>query len=91
MNKAELVKRVADRMRVSQKMASQFVEIFKETLEEAIKEDGSMTLQGFGTFTHWAQTERLGRNPKTGTSVTIPARSSIKFKPGKDLLKFLNE
>ena len=91
MNKADLIKQVATRMTITQKMASQFVEVFKDLLEEAIKEDGVMTLQGFGTFTHWEQTERLGRNPKTGSPVTIPPRSSVKFKPGRDLLKSLNQ
>ena len=49
-----------------------------------------MVSQGFGTFTLWSQSERPGRNPKTGIPVTIPSRNSVKFKPGKGLLEYLN-
>ena len=37
------------------------------------------------------QTERLARNPKTGTPVMIPARTTVKFKPGKYLLDAINK
>lgn len=36
------------------------------------------------------QTQRLARNPKTGTPVMIPARTTVKFKPGKFLLEAMN-
>ncbi|WP_301042593.1 HU family DNA-binding protein, partial [Parabacteroides goldsteinii] len=36
------------------------------------------------------QTSRLARNPKTGTPVQIPARTTVKFKPGKFLLEAMN-
>lgn len=48
-------------------------------------------LQGFGTFSSWKQAERLGRNPRTGISVLIKSRTSVKFRPGKDLLRLLND
>lgn len=47
-------------------------------------------LQGFGCFSLWKQTARPGRNPRNGVGCTIEARNSIKFKPGKELLKILN-
>ncbi|WP_369696143.1 HU family DNA-binding protein [Parabacteroides gordonii] len=51
-------------------------------------EEGAITSQG---FTLWPQSERTGRNPQTGSPALIPARNSVKFKPGKDMLKFLNK
>ena len=45
---------------------------------------------GFGTLSAWEQTERIGRNPKNGVAYMIRARKSVKFKPGKLLLKQLN-
>ena len=38
----------------------------------------------------WEETERIGRNPKNGVAYMIRARKSVKFKPGKLLLKQLN-
>ena len=48
------------------------------------------TLIGFGTLIPRPQTSRLARNPKTGTPVQIPARTTVKFKPGKFLLEAMN-
>lgn len=91
MNKTELVKRVSKRMSITQVEAHRFVTIFETTLIDALEEDNSLMLQGFGTFTLWEQTEREGRNPRTGEACTIPPRLSAKFKPGKQLLKKLNK
>ena len=62
----------------------------EETTTEALESDGSLMLLGFGTFSAWEQTERIGRNPRNGVAYMIRARRSVKFKPGKLLLKRLN-
>lgn len=90
MNKAELVNEVAQKMGVSQCQSRQFINILQEVLAEALKQDTSIVLQGFGVFEPWAQKERLGRNPHTGVTCMIAPRTSVKFKPGKFLLKELN-
>ena len=60
-------------------------------MADELSKDGSIMLQGFGSFSSWKQTERLGRNPCTGISVLIKPRTSVKFRPGKELLQLLNE
>jgi DNA-binding protein HU-beta len=42
-------------------------------------------LAGFGSFSIVKRAPRLGRNPKTGEEVPIPARRVVKFRPGKKL------
>lgn len=42
------------------------------------------------SFHLWMQSEREGRNPKTGEKCMIRSRSSVKFKPGKKMLENLN-
>ena len=79
MNRRELVKTLADKLSVTE-----------ETTTEALESDGSLMLLGFGTLSAWEQTERIGRNPKNGVAYMIRARKSVKFKPGKLLLKQLN-
>lgn len=90
MNKADLVNQLAEKMQITQSQSRQFLNTFQVVLAEAIKRNSPVMLQGFGTFTPWVQTEREGRNPRTGITCVIPARTSVKFKPGKFLLKDLN-
>lgn len=91
MNKTELTKRVSKRMSIPQLEARRFVDAFEASLTDALKEDKILMMQGFGTFYLWEQTAREGRNPRTGESCMIEPRLSAKFKPGKFLLKRLNE
>lgn len=90
MNKAELVNELTEKMNITQEQSRQFVNVFQKILTEAIKQDTPVMLQGFGCFIPWKQNEREGRNPHTGISCVIPARTSVKFKPGKFLLEELN-
>ena len=90
MNKADLVNELAVQMHVTQEQSRKFVNTFQVVLTEAIKQNTSVVLQGFGSFMPWKQNEREGRNPRTGVSYMIPARTSVKFKPGKFLLEELN-
>ncbi|WP_455640168.1 HU family DNA-binding protein [Parabacteroides sp.] len=89
MNKADLVNELAVRMNVPQYQSRKFLEAFQDIIKETLKED-TVVLQGFGSFAPWPQAERMGRNPRTGTSCVIPSRISVKFKPGKFLLDELN-
>lgn len=90
MNKADLVSELAAKMQITQDQSRKFLNTFEEVLAAAIKQDSTVMLQGFGTFSPWKQSERGGRNPRTGTPCTISARKSVKFKPGKFLLEELN-
>lgn len=90
MNKGTLVQQVAERMSVTQRDSLRFINTLQEIVASELQQNGVVTLQGFGAFSPWEQTERIGRNPRTGTSCTIPPRVSVKFKPGKHLLEALN-
>lgn len=89
MNKEDLVNELSAKMSIPQYQSRRFVNAFQEVLKEKLGHE-SIALQGFGTFEPWAQTERQGRNPRTGTPCVIEARTSVKFKPGKFLLEALN-
>lgn len=91
MNKTTFTKILASRLAVSEREARKFMNVFEETLGDVIAKEESLICQGFGTFSLWRQTERMGRNPKIGTSVPIQARNSLKFKPGSRLLAKLNK
>ena len=51
---------------------------------------GRVELRGFGAFSTRARDARLGRNPRTGTSVDVDAKRVPFFKTGKELHNRLN-
>ena len=83
MNKHDLVVSLSERLSLTQSQSVEIVNAWEGVLTDA--------LHGFGTFFAWSQTERTGRNPRTGETCRIEARVSVKFKPGKFLLAALNE
>lgn len=90
MNKANLIKSIARRTGATECQSKKMLEAFIKTLEEELDEGNGIILQGIGTFSPWYQSKRLGRNPHTGTTCEIAPRTSVKFKPGKLLLQWLN-
>lgn len=89
MNKSDLVNELSMKMGIPQCKSREFLNAFQAILSEKLRND-AIVLQGFGTFEPWAQTKRLGRNPRTGEIVMIRPRTSVKFRPGKFLLETLN-
>lgn len=50
-----------------------------------ILETGGLQLLGFGSFRRVSRPEHQGRNPKTGEVITVPASSTVRFKPAAAL------
>ena len=90
MNKNELVNKLTGKLGIPQYISRKYVNAFEEIISDALKQDDAIMLQGFGTFEPWKQTERQGRNPRTGETCMIKPRTSVKFRPGKLLLENLN-
>ncbi len=61
-----------------------------EIVTEKMSQNEEISIVGFGTLLPRPQNSRLARNPKTGTPVQIPARTTVKFKPDKFLLEAMN-
>ncbi|SEG24490.1 MULTISPECIES: HU family DNA-binding protein [Parabacteroides] len=90
MNKAELIDALASKAGMQKQEAKKALDAYIEIVTEQMSKNEEIALIGFGTLTPRAQTQRLARNPKTGTPVMIPARTTVKFKPGKFLLEAMN-
>ncbi len=58
--------------------------IFEE-ITKALESGGRVELRGFGAFSVRHRAPRIGRNPKSGESVNVPAKSVPFFKAGKEL------
>ncbi len=85
MNKAELVKRMAEIAEVPKASAEKLLDAFMKAVEEAVSKGDKVVLVGFGSFQVVKRAAREGRNPKTGKPIKIPAKKVVKFKPGKNL------
>lgn len=90
MNKAELVAAVAEKAGLSKKDAEASVKAFTDVVAEELKKGEKVTLVGFGTFEVSERAERVGRNPQTKQTITIPASKAPKFKAGKALKDAIN-
>jgi integration host factor subunit beta len=69
----------------------QVVDIFFDEITERLAEGGRVELRGFGTFSTRGRDARTGRNPRTGESVSVPAKRVPYFKPGKEIRERLND
>ena len=90
MNKANLIDAVAQQADLSKAAAERAVSATVEAIQESLKAGDTVTLAGLGTFSVSARAERVGRNPKTGEPITVPASKVPKFKPAKGLKDAVN-
>ncbi|MEK7253687.1 MAG: HU family DNA-binding protein, partial [Bacteroidota bacterium] len=85
MNKGDLINKVSESAGLTRSQATASVNAVLESISDSLTKGDKVTLIGFGTFSTSRREARQGRNPQTGASITIPAKSSIKFKAGKEL------
>ncbi len=85
MTKAELVVRVAAQLQLPQKQTDVLLAVCLISIIEALRRGERVELRGFGSFRLRDRPSRVGRNPKTGKRVDIPAKRVPLFKAGKEL------
>lgn len=90
MNKIELAKEIASRTSATVTQNQRFINVMNEVICESIAREESVLIQNFGHYLPWEQSERVGRNPRTGKECKISKRISVKFRPGKKLIDKLN-
>lgn len=90
MNKKELVDAIASGSGLPKKDAEVALSATLEAIGDTIKKGDKLVLVGFGTFSASKRAARDGRNPQTGATIKIPAKTVAKFKAGKGLEDKLN-
>ena len=85
MNKTELIEHIATQEDISKAAATRALEATLEAVKTTLKEGGTVSLVGFGTFTVRKRAARAGRNPQTGEALKIKASKVPAFKAGKTL------
>lgn len=56
-----------------------------KAITQTLSEEGRIEIRGFGSFSVQQRPPRVGRNPRSGESVSVPAKGVIRFKAGKEL------
>ena len=90
MNKTELISNVADSTGMTKADAGRAVESVFDQIKVSLKNHDSVAIVGFGTFSTGQRNARTGRNPRDGSTVSIPASTVVKFKAGKALKEAVN-
>ncbi|NND08233.1 MAG: HU family DNA-binding protein [Saprospiraceae bacterium] len=90
MNKGDLIDSVADHAGLTKADASKAVDAVLDTVTGALKKGDKVTLPGFGTFSTSRRAARSGRNPATGQTIQIKAKTVAKFKAGSKLTEAVN-
>lgn len=91
MTKSELIERIAaNQAQLSTKDCEFAVKAIIEYMSEALSGGGRIEIRGFGSFSLHYRVPRIGRNPKTGTPVTLSGKHVPHFKPGKELRDRVN-
>lgn len=85
LTKADIAEQVAEQTGLTRTTTQAVIDGFLAALVLALEEHRSVQLRGFGTFTVKKRARRLGRNPRTGDDVPIPARVIPHFRPCREL------
>jgi DNA-binding protein HU-beta len=83
MNKVDLVNEIAKKAGTTKKTAEAMLDAFTGTVTKSVAKGEKVTLIGFGSFSTLTRSRRTGRNPRTGQTITIPAKKVPRFAPGK--------
>jgi integration host factor subunit beta len=89
LTKAGLIEEVSQVTQTTGKTAKAMVEAIIESMVLAVRSGNTVEIRGFGSFRTRARRPRIGRNPKTGVAVEIPAKRIAFFTPGRKLRELL--
>jgi integration host factor subunit beta len=90
MTKADLVEEVLRLGDLTRRDGEIVVETIFDSVIGALKSGDKIEIRGFGSFRIRQRKPRVGRNPKTGAKVEVPAKRVPYFKPSKELRDLVN-
>ncbi|MBI4135463.1 HU family DNA-binding protein [Candidatus Uhrbacteria bacterium] len=83
MNKSQTLNALAEKLGKSRKEAGEMLEALVNLAYSEAKGAGEFTIPGLGKLQKKARAARMGRNPATGASISIPAKTVVKFRVAK--------
>jgi integration host factor subunit beta len=91
MTKADLIDQVSAMAELTRKDSEVIVETVFDIIVRSLRVGDKIEIRGFGSFRTRQRKSRIGRNPKTGERVEVPAKKIPFFKPSKELKDVVNE
>lgn len=90
MTKADIIESIFEKVGFSKKDATDVVELLFEAIKDSLEKGDNVKISGFGNFMIRQKRARRGRNPQTGSDMTITARRVLTFKPSQILKDAVN-
>ena len=91
MIKSQLIEKLAaENTHLTHAEVERVVNVVLDRMVDSMSSGGRVELRGFGAFSVRSRPARSGRNPRTGETVQVPAKSVPFFKSGKELRERLN-
>jgi len=90
LTKADLIEEVLRITELPRKESETIVETIFDSIIQSLQQGQKIEIRGFGSFRTRERRGRVGRNPKTGAKVEVPAKKIPFFKPSKELKDFVN-
>jgi integration host factor subunit beta len=88
--KADLVDKITALGDLTRRDGEIIVDTLFDSVIGALKSGDKIEIRGFGSFRTRQRNSRIGRNPKTGAKVDVPAKKVPFFKPSKELRDLVN-
>ncbi len=85
MTKKDMVKELAKEMGLTRGQAIEVVQRVFDGITETLLNEGRIELRNFGIFEVRRRKPRIGRNPRTGEKVAVPAKLVVVFKAGREM------
>lgn len=83
MTKSQLMQELAGKTGMTKKDVVMFVETLVDVAYKQVKSNGEFVLPGLGKLVKMKRAARMGRNPATGATIQIPAKTVVKFRVAK--------
>ncbi len=91
MTKAEMIEKISEKVNsLTARETEIIVNSIFDSIKDALARGDKVEIRGFGSFRLRDRRMRVGRNPKTGTQVNVPAKKVPFFKAGKELKEFVD-
>ncbi len=85
MSQSEVVNHFAERFELKRAQVKEIFEELSNLASREVKESGEFALPGFGKLVLSERKAREGRNPQTGDTIQIPAKTTLKFRLSKSM------
>ncbi len=83
MTKSQLLEVLANKSELSKKQVKTVLDVLVELAYKEVKSSGEFSMPGMGKLVKKHRAARQGRNPATGATINIPAKTVVKFRVAK--------